>query len=210
MRNFFYRPAVLVEDSNGIHPFDSKSLLLKRRIIHLEEEITGETVNEIIRQMILLSTQSQEPFTILIDTNGGSIQAGFQLIDVMEACPCAVRTVALGNACSIGAVILAAGTPGYRAISGRSKVLLHEPLIGVGVSGSASRMESIANDLKERRETINRMLAWYTGQSLDVVRLATSYEHWYTAEEAREFGIVDAVVADADLFDMISGGKRDA
>lgn len=210
MSHYFARPSILIEDSNGIHGIDSRSLLLKRRIIHLEEEIAGDTVNEIIRQMILLSTQSREPLTILIDTNGGSIQAGFQLIDVMEACPCTIRTIALGNACSMGAVILAAGTPGHRAISSRSKVLLHEPLIGVGVSGSASRMESIANNLKERRETINRMLAWYTGQSLDSVQVATSYEHWFTSEEAREFGIVDEVLADADLFKVISGGKQDA
>lgn len=207
MKTSFERPSILIEDSNGIHAIDSKSLLLKRRIIHLEEEITGKTVNEIIRQLILLGTQSEEPVTILIDTVGGSIQAGYQLIDVMEACPFAIRTIALGNACSMGAVILAAGSPGYRAISSRSKVLLHEPLIGIGVSGSASRMESIANDLKERRETINKMLVSYTGQNLEAVREATSYEHWYTADEAKVFGIVDTVVAHADLFTMIMGGK---
>ena len=210
MSHYFERPSILVEDSNGIHAISSKSLLLKRRIIHLEEDIAGAAVNEIIRQLILLGAQSGEPVTILIDTNGGSIQAGLQMIDVMEACPCIIRTIALGNACSMGAVILAAGTPGHRAISSRSKVLLHEPLIGVGVSGSASRMESIANDLKERRETINRMLAWYTGQDLATVQEATSYNHWFTADEARDFGLVDSVVADADLFAVISGGVNNA
>lgn len=144
MRHYFERPSILIEDSNGIHAIDSKSLLLKRRVIHLEEDITGETVNEIIRQMILLSTQNRDPFTILIDTNGGSIQAGFQLIDVMEVCPRAIRTIV----CSMGTVILAAGTPGHWAISSGSKVLLHEPLTGIGVSGSASRMESIAKQKK--------------------------------------------------------------
>lgn len=207
MSSSYSKPAVLVEDSNGIHQIGSKSLLLKNRVIFLDEAITNDTVNETIRQIILLGSTSRDPITIIVDSPGGSIQAGFQLIDVIEASPCVIRTVALGSACSMGAVILAAGTPGHRAISARSRVMLHEPLISGSVSVSTSQLESIANGLKESRETINKMLSKYTGQSMKAVRQATAYDHWFDADEAVAFGLVDAVATDADLFALISGGK---
>jgi len=207
MSNSYFKPAVLVEDSNGIHQINSKSLLLKNRVIFLDETVTGDSVNETIRQIVLMGLSSKDPITIIIDSPGGSIQAGFQLIDVMEASPCVIRTIALGSACSMGAVILAAGTPGHRAISARSKVMIHEPLISGGVGGSTSQIESIANNLKERRETINKMLCKYTRQSMKVMKKATSFDHWYDANEALEFGLVDTIAAEADLFTMISGGN---
>ncbi len=207
MGNSYFNPAVLVEDSNGIHQINSKSLLLKNRVIFLDETVTSDSVNETIRQIILMGLASTDPITIIIDSPGGSIQAGFQLIDVMDASPCVIRTVALGSACSMGAVILAAGTPGYRAVSARSKVMIHEPLISGGVSGSTSQIESVANSLKERRETINKMLCKYTHQSMKVMKKATSYDHWYDAKEALEFGLVDAIATESELFTLISGGK---
>lgn len=207
MSSSSYTPAVLVEDSNGIHQINSKSILLKNRVIFLDETITGDVVNETIRQIILLGSTNHDPITIIVDSPGGSIQAGFQLIDVIEASPCVIRTVALGSACSMGAVILAAGTPGHRIISTRSKVMLHEPLISGSISVSTSQLESIANGLKENRETINKMLSKYTGQSMKAVRQATAYDHWFNADEAVAFGLVDAVATDADLFALISGGK---
>lgn len=85
--------------------------------------------------------------------------------------------------------------------------MIHEPLISGGVGGSTSQIESIANNLKERRETINKMLCKYTRQSMKVMKKATSFDHWYDANEALEFGLVDTIAAEADLFTMISGGN---
>ena len=209
MSELNFRPAVLVEDSNGIHQVNSKSLMLKNRVIFLDETVTGEAVNEVIRNIVLMGQERDAPITIVIDSPGGSIQAGFQLIDVMEACPCVIRTVALGNACSMGAVILAAGTPGHRAVSARSKVMLHEPLISGGVSGNKSQIKALADDLEERYETINEMLCKYTGQSMKTMRKATSYDHWYTATEAKEFGLVDTVATGSELFELIAGGSNE-
>lgn len=204
----FAAPAVLVEDSNGIHPLNSKSLLLKQRVIFLDDEINGDTVNEAIRQIILLAQESHKPITLMLDSSGGSIQAGFKLIDLMNACPCAIRTIALGCAASMGAVILAAGTKGHRFISPRSKVMLHEPQLGgYGVSGSTTQIESVANDLKTMRDTINQMLCEYTGKDTETMKKATSYDHYFTAEEALKFGLVDEIVSDAKLFTYISGGE---
>lgn len=206
MSNSYFNPAVLVEDNNGIHQINSKSLFLKRRVIFLDKEINGDSVNEAIRQIILMSLESDECVTLVIDSPGGSIKAGFQLIDTMESVPCTIRTVALGNAASMGALILAAGTKGYRFCSKRSKIMIHEPLISGGVGGSTTQIESIANDLKDRRETINRMLCSYTGQSMKTMKKATSYDHWFDAKEALDFGLVDHI-ADKNLYEIISGGK---
>lgn len=207
MSNSFFTPAVLVEDSNGIHQLDSRSLLLKNRILCLDDAITSDSVNEIIRQIVLLSLENYNPLTIVIDSPGGSIQAGFQLVDVMEACPCTISTIALGSACSMGAVILAAGSPGHRFISARSKVLLHEPLVRGDIGGSTSQIESLASSLKEQRETINKLLCKYTNRSMEEMQKATSFDHWFDASEAVEFGLADGIANEEKLFTLISGGK---
>lgn len=207
MSNSFLYPAVLVEDSNGIHQISSKSLLLKNRVIFLDETVSSDSVHEAIRQIILMGLTSHDPITIIIDSPGGSIQAGFQLIDVMEASPCPIRTLALGNACSMGAVILAAGTPGYRAVSAHSKVMLHEPLVSSNMGGSTSQIETLANTLKAQRETINEMLCRYSGQSMEEMQKATSFNHWFDAHESVAFGLADCIATEATLFAMICGGK---
>ena len=98
MNNTYFKPPILVEDSNGIHQINSKSLLLKRRVIFLDETVTGDSVNETIRQIVLMGLESQDPITIIVDSPGGSIQAGFQLIDVMEASPCVSSSAGLRTA----------------------------------------------------------------------------------------------------------------
>lgn len=208
MGNQFYMPAVLVEDANGIHLLSTKSLLLKKRVIHLDCPITSDVVNEVIRAIFLLSAESHDPLTLLITSPGGEIDAGLALVDAYEACPCIVQTVALGCACSMGAVLLAAGSPGHRYVSAKSKVMIHEPLLGQGVSGSTSHMETIVNNLKERRETINNLLCKYTGQDEKTMREATSYDHYFSSEEAVSFHLADYVVAGEELFSVIMGGAK--
>ena len=209
MSNQFYMPSVLVEDANGIHSLSTKSLLLKQRVIHLDCPITGDVVNEVIRTIFLLSMDNTSPITVIIDSPGGEIQAGLSLIDAFEACPCIVQTVTLGSACSMGAVLLGAGSPGHRFVSAKSKVMIHEPLLGQGVSGSTSQMESIVNNLKERRETINNLLCKYTGQDEETMREATSYDHYFSSEEAVSFGLADSVVEGKALFSAIMGGENE-
>lgn len=205
MGNNYYLPTVMVEDANGIHTLSSKSLLLKKRVIYLDGPIEDDTVNEVIRVMLLMCMESHDPITLLIDSPGGSIKAGFALLDAMEAAPCTIKTVALGSASSMGAVLLAAGTSGHRYVSTRSKVMIHEPLLGCEVSGNTTQMESIVNNLKERRETINSMLCQYTGQNKEIMKEATSYDHFFTATEAVDFGLADKVLGE-NLFAVIMGG----
>lgn len=205
MGNNYYFPTVMVENSTGIHTLSSKSLLIKERVIYLDGPVEDNAVNEAIRIMLLLCKESQDPITLLIDSPGGSIKAGFALLDAMEAAPCVIKTIALGSASSMGAVLLAAGTPGHRYVSTRSKVMIHEPLLGCEVSGNTTQMESIVNNLKERRETINYMLCQYTGQNEETMKEATSYDHFFTATEAVEFGLADKVLG-KELFAVVMGG----
>lgn len=209
MRDQFYMPSILVEDANGMHLLSTKSLLLKNRVIYLDAPITSDVTNEIIRSLLLLSAENTDAITIVVDSPGGEIQAGLALIDAIEFCPCVVRTVALGNSCSMGALILAAGRQGHRYVSAKSKVMIHEPLLGQGVCGSTSQMESIVNNLKERRVTINGLLCRYTGQDAETMQEATSYDHYFSSEEAVAFGLADHVVG-KDLFTVIMGGERNA
>ena len=207
MKYLYSQPAVLVEDANGIHQLQSKSLLLKNRVIFVDDEICSDTANEIIRQILLMAAQSHDPITLVLDSPGGSTQAGLQLVDVMRSCPCVIRTIALGCAASMSAVLLAAGTKGNRFISPHSRVMLHEPLLAGGVSGSTTHIESVANDLKATRKIINDLLCQYTGQSTEVLRKATSYDHYFDAQEAVDFGLADAVIADGKLFGCLLGGN---
>ena len=210
MKYAIFAPAMLVEDANGIHQLNSKSLMLKNRVIFLDTEIDEDVVHETIRQLILLGQQGTGPVTVILDTPGGSIKAGFQLIDVLESCPFPIRTVALGCAASMGAIILAAGTKGQRFVSKRSKVMIHEPLLAGGISCSTSQIETVANDLIATRETINEMLCAYTGKDMITMRNATCYDHYFTADEAVGFGLADAIAEDEVLFAYLSGGEVNA
>lgn len=210
MKHLYSPPAVLVEDANGIHQLQSKSLLLKNRVIFVDDEICSDTVNEVIRQILLMAAQSRDPITLVLDSPGGSTQAGLQLLDVMRSSPCAIRTIALGCAASMSAVILSAGTKGKRFISLHSSVMLHEPLLAGGISGSATHIESVASGLMATREIINDLLCQYTGQSMKTMKKATSYDHYFSAREAVDFGLADAIVTGTELFDYLSGGNVNA
>lgn len=198
----------LVEDANGIHPLDTKSLLLKRRVIWLDGQIEDETVDEVIRQLVLLSLESDEPVTLLVDSPGGSIKAGMKLLEVFRAAPCVIRTVALGHAASMAALILAGGTPGHRVITPSGRVMIHEPQLRGGLSASTTEIEKLAEEMREEREAANRLLSEFTGQELEKVREAASYDHWFNADDAVAFGLADHVVEGKTLFQYISGGKE--
>lgn len=205
MNKTIYSPHVMLEDVNGIHLVDSQSILLKKRLIFLEDEITSAVVNETIRHMMIMAFESNEPITLIIDSPGGDIKAGFQLIDYMDSCPVTIKTCVLGLAASMGAVISSAGTKGYRVASKRSKIMIHQPLIQQGIGGNCSEIQILANNLEERRKTINAMLCEYTGQSADVMDEATSYDHYFNATEAKEFGLIDYVVNEDNLYEYIKG-----
>ena len=202
MSNVFY----IERTSGGSNQISLKSKLLERRIIYLDSQINTESVTEAIQQIALLAAESSKPITMLISSGGGSIIDGLALIDVMRACPCVIKTVSVGIAASMGCVILAAGTKGYRYITPNSQAMLHQPLIAGNLpGGNCSEIETIANSLIERKNQINNLLVELTGKSRKHINKLTATDTYLNAEEAVENGIVDEVATGLTLYELIGG-----
>ncbi len=203
MENIFY----LQKTANGTNQITLKSKMLEKRIIFLDGEINSESVNKTITQMSLLCAEdSSKPITLLINSNGGSIRDGLVLIDVMRAMPFPIRTVSMGIAASMAAVILAAGTKGRRYITPSSYAMLHQPLISSGLpAGSCSEVEQIAKSLLDRRDQLNTLLSELTGKDISVISEVTSKDTYLSAEEAKSLGLVDVIANGTTLFKLIKG-----
>lgn len=184
-----------------------QSKLLEKRVIFLTEEVCAESMSELIQMLILLGG-SDEPITLVINTCGGEIQSGLALIDVLRALPCPIKTVSLGVAASMGAVILAAGTKGMRYISKNSRVFLHQPLmIGDGLPQSYSAVIRSARNISEQKEIIDGMIAEFSGKEISIVKEETSFDNNMVAEKAIELGIVDKMVDGKELYEILKGSE---
>ena len=190
--------SVIRRSSNGITQLSLETALLEKRIIVLNDEITKETANRVIEQLIILG-DSEEPVTMIIGSNGGAIQDGMSIIDVMHACSFPICTVAVGLAASFGAVLLAAGTKGRRYISEHGRIMIHEPLISGGVGGNCTKINSIAKEILQVSHNMNQLLCDYTGQTMKTMSKLTSYDNYMDAEEARKYGFVDRIIAGDEL-----------
>lgn len=193
--------------ANGINQVTLRSKLLEKRIVFLDEEVCVDSVNRLISQLILLSMQDNtKPVTLLINCPGGSIRDGLVLIDVIKSLPFTVRTVSLGIAASMAAVILAAGTKGHRYISANSWAMLHQPLIQNGLSSSScSEVEEVAKTLIERKEMLNNMLSELTGNSVETISKITSKNSYLNAQDTLNLGLVDAIADGQTLYELIGG-----
>lgn len=191
----------------GITQMSLETKLLERRVIYLNTEINHESVSRVIQQIAVLSaTAPGEPITMLINSPGGSILDGLVLIDVMQAYSGIVRTVSLGIAASMAAVILAAGTRGHRYVSRHSQVMLHQPLLSGGLpGGSCSEVENIAQSLVERKRELDDLLVQFTGKPLREIRQLTGKDTYMKADAALKHGLVDSIADGIVLNDLIGG-----
>lgn len=196
-------PMVIERTTHGVKEISLDSVLLERRIIFLDKPIDTESVNEVIKQLLVLSSLSDKPIIILINSPGGNINDGLGLIDVFEAIPNEIWTVSTGMAASMGGVILAAGNK--RFITEHSRVMLHEPLIQNGSGGSCSSVSATAKALQERKDLINKLLCKYTGKSRKVINKATSFDNYMNAKEAKELNIVDEILSQQKLYEILKG-----
>ena len=203
MNNVYY----LQRSANGIHQISLKTKLLDKRIIYLDSPVDSESVNEIIQQISLLATEAPgESITMLINSPGGSIQDGLVLIDVMRSYDGIVKTVSLGMAASMAAVILAAGTKGHRYISPHSQVMLHQPLIGGGLAGgNCSEIEGVAKSLLARKKQIDDMLVDFTERPRKDILKLTSTDTYLNAQQAKDNGLIDVIADGKTLFELIGG-----
>jgi ATP-dependent Clp protease protease subunit len=187
-------PYVIEQTHRGERPWDIFSRLLKDRIIFLGTPVNDQVANVIIAQLLFLESEDPDKeISLYINSPGGSVTAGLAIYDTMQYVRPRVATICLGQAASMGAVLLAAGAKGRRLILPNSRVLIHQPLMG-GLSGQASDIEIHARELLHLRERLNAILAHHTGQDVERLQKDTDRDYIMSAEAAVQYGIVDQVL----------------
>ena len=190
---------VLIKSSNGISQVSADSKLLMQRKVFIEGEITPESACEFIKKIMILNEEdSNKPIDVLINSPGGEINSGLMMYDVIQTSKAPIRMLCIGRAYSMGAVLFACGKHG-RYMLPNSELMLHEPLLGNRVGGNSSSIKSISESLLETKKKMNQILSKHTGKSEEEVEKATSYDHYYSPEEGKEFGLCDQIVG----FNMI-------
>lgn len=186
-------PAILKETSAGLVTYQIADEMLKNREIDCTGEITAEQADALILQLRYLQRENpEEPISIYINSPGGEVSAGLALYDVIQAVSCPVRTVCVGLAASMAAILFLCGK--QRDILPHARVMIHDPLVAGNVSGSALRVESISRDLMKAREVMGTIIAGHTGKSLEEVLARTATDCYFDAEEAVEFGMADRII----------------
>ena len=189
-------PMVVEQTNRGERSYDIYSRLLKDRIIFLGGAIDDDVSNLVVAQMLFLEAEDPEKdINLYINSPGGSITAGMAIYDTMQYIRSDVRTICIGMAASMGAFLLASGAKGKRVALPNSEVSIHQPLIGGhGLSGQATEIEIHAKQLLRTKAKMNKILAERTGQPIEKVERDTDRDYYMTAEEAKEYGLVDQVL----------------
>ena len=186
-------PYVIEQTSRGERSYDIYSRLLKDRIIFLDGEVNDASASVIVAELLFL--ESEDPgkdISLYINSPGGSVTAGMAIYDTMRYIKCDVSTICVGLAASMGAFLLAGGTKGKRYALPNSEIMIHQPL--GGVQGQATEIEITAKQILKTKEKLNRMLSENTGKDYEQVVNDTERDNWLTAEEAKEYGLVDEVI----------------
>jgi len=185
-------PIVIETTSKGERAYDIYSRLLKDRIILLGSEINDYVANAIIAQMLFLEAEDPDKDIFLyINSPGGVVTAGLAIYDTMQFIKCDVSTICIGQAASMGAILLAAGAKGKRYALPNARIMLHQPL--GGFSGQASEVEIHAKEIIRMKEILNEILSKHTGQSIKKIRKDTDRDFFMSAKDALEYGIIDKI-----------------
>lgn len=186
-------PYVIEQTSRGERSYDIYSRLLKERIIFLGEEVNDVTASLVVAQLLFL--ESEDPgkdINFYINSPGGSVTAGFAIYDTMNYIKCDVSTICIGMAASMGAFLLSGGTKGKRFALPNAEVMIHQP--SGGAKGQATDIKIVADNIIKTRKKLNEILAKNTGKPLEVIEVDTERDFYMTAEEAREYGIIDGIL----------------
>src|ERR1700761_1704403 len=188
-------PIVIEKSGRGERAYDIYSRLLKDRIILLGGPVTDESANAIIAQMLFLSNDDpKNDIQFYINSPGGSVSAGFGIIDTMKFLRCDVATTCIGMAASMGACLLAAGTKGKRYVLQNSQVMLHQPLIGGVLQGPATDLGIEAAHMLRLRDRLYKLMAGFTGKSAEIIHRVFDRKKWLFAEKAVEYGCCDRIL----------------
>ncbi|MBQ7766429.1 MAG: ATP-dependent Clp endopeptidase proteolytic subunit ClpP [Lachnospiraceae bacterium] len=186
-------PYVVEQTGRGERSYDIYSRLLKDRIIFLGEEVNEVTAGLVVAQMLFLEAEDPDKdIQLYINSPGGSVTAGWAIYDTMQYIKCDVSTICIGMAASMGAFLLAGGTKGKRYALPNAEIMIHQPL--GGAQGQATEIEIAAKHILQTKERLNKVLAANTGQPIEVVAADTERDNWKTAEEAKEYGLIDYVI----------------
>mgnify|MGYP002799168439 FL=1 len=189
-------PYVIEQTSKGERSYDIFSWLLKDRIIFLGEDVNATSASLVIAQLLFLESEDPDKeISLYINSPGGSITDGMGIIDTMNYIKCPISTICVGLAASFGAVLLANGTKGKRFATPNSEILIHQPLIGGGgISGQATEIKIHADHMIRTREKLNKLLSEKTGQPIERINQDTERDHYMTAQEALEYGLIDGIM----------------
>ena len=186
-------PMVVEQTSRGERSYDIYSRLLKERVIFLSGEVEDRMANLIVAQLLFLESEDpKKDINIYINSPGGSVTAGMAIYDTMQFIKPDVRTLCIGQACSMGAFLLAGGAAGKRAALPNARVMIHQPL--GGFRGQASDIQIHAQEILKIKHTLNERLAFHTGQSIERIEKDTDRDNFMSAEEAKAYGLVDDVL----------------
>lgn len=186
---------IQVRGSNGITLVPIESCLMTSRKIFIEGEINCESAVSFFKKIVFLNVENQqEPIKIFVNSSGGEINSGMLMYDVIQSSKAPIEMFCIGQAYSMAALLCACGSHGNRYILPHSKIMLHEPLLGNSVGGNSSSIRSIADSLMQTRNHINSLLAKHTGKTTTEVEEATCFDHYFSPEEAVEFGLCDEII----------------
>ncbi|RZL90861.1 MAG: ATP-dependent Clp endopeptidase proteolytic subunit ClpP [Variovorax sp.] len=187
-------PMVIEQSGRGERSYDIYSRLLKERVIFLVGEVNDQTANLVVAQLLFLESENPDKdISFYINSPGGSVSAGMAIYDTMQFIKPDVSTLCIGFAASMGAFLLAAGEKGKRFSLPNSKIMIHQVL--GGARGQATDIEIHARDILKTREQMNRILAERTGQTFDKIARDTERDYFLTADESKEYGLIDQVIA---------------
>lgn len=190
---FVYQPQIIRETAEGLNRLDIRDEMLDQRKLELMTSVDAESCAVVIRGLLHLQRQDPTmPITLYINSPGGEVQSGLALYDVMQAVSCPIRTVCLGMAASMGALLFIAGDE--REILPHSRIMIHDPLIGAGAGGSALSVKARADDLMRIRDITAGVIARHSGMSVERVFELTASDTYFEAEEAVDAGLADRVI----------------
>jgi len=186
-------PIVVERSNRGERAYDIFSRLLKDRIIFLGDPIEDHVANLVIAQLLFLVAEDPDKdINLYINSPGGVVTAGLAIYDTMQHLKCPVSTICIGQASSMGALLLGAGTKGKRFALPNARIMIHQPL--GGVQGQATDIDIQAREILRMRETINEILVRHTGQPMENIRRDTDRDFFMSPEQAREYGLIDEVI----------------
>ena len=186
-------PYVIEQTGRGERSYDIYSRLLKDRIIFLGEEVNDVTASLVVAQLLFLESEdSEKDINLYINSPGGSVTAGMAIYDTMNYIKCDVSTICIGMAASMGAFLLSGGAKGKRFALPNAEIMIHQPL--GGAKGQASDIKIVAEQILKTKAKLNRILSENTGKPLEVIEVDTDRDNYMSAEEAKAYGLIDAVI----------------